>query len=410
MKKKCIVLIIALLGIFIVTSCTIYVPYTTTVTTHLDPDYTAEVPALEYTNMLEKGNSVDSIVLYQYNNSIKKKITISSSDTYTEMINKLYEINNKLTFTIRKNDINTEHAFCEQLSKVNIIYTKKQPTFIDGEIVDGYFHSESVYKANTVAYIPNSFFVGSISRYSREKSEKSIKETAFEDYKKGLFYNYQGNDSNGSIELATDMRNFNLLHRDNIVKTQEAMDNLKGFYYTINWQNDNYPAKTYKTKYSGITFDNSRLRQYRRQTQTSWFFDNMYSFANTAYLSKLDISNQIDYVKEYFDLSFELTDKYLIIKNRINVPNHLVRAIVQGNNYTIAGFNRELGNYDDSYSEKEIWINYNDYIDDGTTCHYGYDYYNVTELETTQDMNSDSLDNYGTTEEEHYETYIIELN
>ena len=392
MRKKIICLSLITLSIIALSAC------------NNNSVHVASVPNPDYDNNLTKGNNVDSINIDYYDSlsSSQKQITISKEDTYFDMVDKLSSAGYTTTFDIRKKTCNEISSYVEKATMtheydlknvINYASTKNEK----GERVqlhDQYTYGDVNYIysncANTTSYIHNKFITGSKCTYERGESkylnDYYFTESKDDDYNKGLYYNHYGNDNEGYAEIATDM-NYNGVF--SVANYSESRDNLKNYgslYFKTSWDSNNNDIIRYKAEDIDLILDEESVKNYSFRTPIEIVHSS--DLLKAAIFSNT-IKDDPDYIKRYYEYNFELTDKYLIIKNKINlaldVYNQVARKI---KNYTKEEFEEELKKYKDSYYIKEVWINYKDYIiDDNNNYVIGYDYYKESSSSTfTQDI------------------------
>ena len=87
----------------------------------------------------------------------------------------------------------------------------------------------------------------------------------------------------------------------------------------------------------------------------------------------------LDY-EEYYENSFEITDKYLIIKNKINTSEQAIR-LAEEQGFTKSQAESLFKEYEGSYSYNEVWLNYKQTKKAESVYNLGYDYFKSDSVE-----------------------------
>ncbi len=392
----------------------------------------------QYSNDITKGNDVSSITIdyYDSESNSNDQIIIASSDSYQEMIDKLKSAGYYYNYGIRNNDGKTVIPYCETLDSREVIEVKNSfenkmyrdekgaIARTDGEYTCADISYDHKYVSNVTAYDNTFYMCDSIDCSktiinSRDGNFNSNSKT--EELNKGVYCNYQGDSDNGSIELATDMsptRIFMTYGNNNL------LDDYAGLYCSMQWQKDSYKEQVYKAKDSDITYSTNNIKNFQIQTTTQSYYrtNRGESYYNVAKL----VTDIPDNYKDYYEVSFELTDKYLIIKNKIKTQEE----IITNNTYSDKRRNERFIESEGSYTYREVWINYKSLIKNGNKYIIGYDYYkedlvSCTNNTMTYDKSSYSSDRaeklvelgldgktwtmYYVTEI-HFNTYVIDID
>jgi len=433
MKKKIIGFTVLALGAITLAACS-----------NSDGSFT------EYKFDYSKGNNVDSITFKDAN---EKDITINKNDTYDEMARKF----DYLSFSIR----NSKNGVLPFAEKANKISTREETNMVtsdlekddNGKIVANYDKYtvynrkstdtrdiyENIYKSYSSDY---SFNIGNVTG---EKSDeyildgKTLNSSSNFEYKNQGFYNkISGNFKNGgSVEFASNRmddtpyriedENFDF---DKEYKATYFNESFKakgeeGDYYDL--MNSIYKAKDYD-----ITFDLSRINHLTFSSN----YNNNGEIIPYATMTQLDENSyDYNYIKDYYELSFELTDKYLIIKNKFNASLRTFEYFeYSGLSYDkLAEY---LKPYEGSYLYKEVWLDYKNIFNDTDTngnkkyqlgyAYYKYDYVEKENKEGTYDsdtryygktLNELNMSNLigqkytiSATNETHIEAYLINVS
>jgi hypothetical protein len=343
------------------------------------------------------------------------------------------EATNKLTPEPVKNDT----------GKITFNYDKF--TVGNGKKTDTRNVYENIYKVNNSDY---DFTIGNKTLESTEEyniDNKTLNSSLKDEYlNQGLYYKDTGDSKNGgSIEFASNRMD---------AKPYQIEDENFDFdkEYKATYFNENYTAynkdnpddennyrnfwnSVYKAADYDITFNTNKISNCRHSTLSSTSYSSDGSPVPYTSLSDLSVVYNYDDIKDYYELSFELTDKYLIVKNKFNASQRAFE------NFEYSGLSYDklaeyLKPYEGSYLYKEVWLDYKNIFNDTDTngnkkyqlgyAYYKYDYVEKENNEGTYD--SDTMYYYGktlndlnmsnligqkytisTTNETHVEAYLI---
>ena len=368
-------------------------------TTSIDQDKLEDL----YTNNLVKGNKVDEISFDIVYNGEIENITITKNDTFNDVYNKFFT---HYKDTICPNATN---------SVINPLYTKMKynystykenyPTSNRIDYIGDYSYEVD---SNTAIYISNgggTFSNGNLITKTIDKATSNEGDINLEENleaKDRGNYNFYGiDDGNYLFEYATTypLGYSTFLDQVSDYEWKYLMpdDDNKAFYLNIS-SNDNIDlySKMKKEYTSGSLKYRPEYLHYRTEIQTLAEREDNYisrDFLIFNFINPNYYYNDIYEKYGVFKGSIELTSNYLIIKQKSNYDaiNYLYRDYEDGlidydeltsllNNISIRT------NIKNSYTEEEIWIDYNDiniydYSDGITTYKHddlGFSYYKKT--------------------------------
>lgn len=352
---------------------------------------------------MSKGKSVNSVTFDNYvdNGGVleKKTVTINKNDSYADMMSKLGYTSfavkpKKGSFDITPYE--EKYSEKEDSTVKNDIYGELSVT---NDMIDwnyGYTeigtHTKKITTtASTKMYdlkISNNYFFNASKDFSRYEEYKSTKETVSAqkniNYKdKKTYYN----DSlsglyGGKIEIATNLKPFRI--RSDI----EFSDN-DTFYFTEECTTDDYSSKIrriYMTDDNKASFTIMNLQgsfgsitvpTMEQEDKSSQFF-------NYAYVSNGSMNFIPEVLLDYYDYSFELTDKYIIIINKLKTSFENLNYLMNNHYYNYPEILEEnMNKYKGSYEYREVWVDYKnaelitteDSYGTHMYFHIGYDYY-----------------------------------
>ena len=413
------------------------------------------IPQIEYENSLSKGNSVDSInvEVVDHNTNNYKTVTISKTDSYVEMMNKL-GVN--IFYSHRAED--GYNPFCEKALVVDSREQTNYPTnkvvknsagMLEelSEITSGNIKKYKAKASNATMYNYNnneSFCIGNEVFYNKDEYHLASGDLEFEgatDYlNQGTYYNYQGSISEGgSIKFASNREGLSAL-KFNSSATDEDI-NLFNNYGSLYFEKEfgaNDPTKenrsVYKAENYNVNFDVKSLSQCR-YLQTAGASGDA-GVCNVAYMYSELYGSPSNEVKKYCELSFELTDKYLVIKNKINTSEIVLDEIENGVFSDENEKNAALEMCKGSYTYKEVWVDYknilknNDSNNPYVSMGYAYFKYDIVSNqessitwkagdESAYNLDDGKLSELGligktskrtTIDERHIETYLVEIS
>ena len=414
------------------------------------------IPQTEYENSLLKGNSVDSInvEVVDYNTNNYKTVTISKTDSYVEMMRKL---GTTIFGSSRTED--GYNPFCE---KALIVYSREQTNYPTNKVVkknDGNIEELSEltsgdvkkYQAkasNATMYNYNnneSFCIGNEVFYNKDEYHLASGDLELEgatDYlNQGTYYNYQGSISEGgSIKFASNREGLSALEiKSNATdEDRNLYNNYGSLYFEKSFEaNDptNENRSVYKAENYNVNFDVKSLNQCR-YLQTAGASGDEPGVCNVAYMYSENSGSPSNEVKKYCELSFELTDKYLVIKNKINTSEQLLLAIEEGVFSDENEKNDALERCRGSYTYKEVWVDYKNILKSNNSNNpyvaMGYAYFKYDRVSNQEssitwkagDESSYNLDDGKLSElgligktskrtiidERHIETYLVDIS
>ncbi len=440
MKKRLFGISILALGVLAMTSC--------------GNGSNANVPAPEYGNKITKGNSVDSITLkIKDNQGVSQDVTISKNDKYDVMMQKL----NHNTFTVIGKDETDFHPYVESVSRDNTYektnyYSRKITKKPNGEYeeLDEYTsgNTKEIYSisANSTVYQYKGagdllFYIGNRSindSFDYNLASGNVSKANNQSYlNKGSYLKYTGSTNNGSMEYATNREDFySGLYFENSVPDNIKKD-YEGLYFTAGSEEFNRPNTRYKAESYDMYFNISNITSYGIYPQTYGYNPNYYGdylYCNTLQMHTGNLSYVPETLHKYYEFSYELTDKYIIIKNKINASEIALNMIMESGQLSESELNEILKPYNGSYTYQEVWVDYKNYEELSKNYNYprmGYayskfDYVDKRNVSGTWSSNDrlydidnatlESLGLIGKTwtstdnNETHYETYIIDVD
>ena len=347
-----------------------------------------------YKNNLTKGSSVNSVTLdYMdpYSGNVES-VTINSTDTYKEMAKKLGEAYPAPIGP--KCDVNGYYPFFMSANRTNKS-TAKNDIFVEvekneqtirekanGKYVVGDYSLEQSKTASVNYLIANNGYQEKfyLEDYKRTRKEEYTNipggnvSSSINDAESGigLYYKHTGSmTEGGSIEYATNNRQaYGLLYNCPTTK-------MSGFkmYFNTSYQagdpNGELQA-TYASEANDMILTVSDIG-YENSAVEGAFLDSGISAPH--YFGYVDLGNYGDQLQRLIDYSFELTDKYLIIKNKINTSKELLQWIVENGSVSEERLNDLLQEAEGSYSYTEMWLNYKDVKIQDSLYRLTYDYF-----------------------------------
>ena len=341
---------------------------------------------------IDKGSSVDSIT---FKNNKNEDVTIKKTDTYQEMISKL----DSLQFGVVRNDngylpYKEEYETSNARESTNTVCfeaVKDDKGSVDFNY-DKYTKGKvNLYSSRTInekiyEYGEDSLFsIGDQTRilndcYDLVTGKVEEKKNVL-DKDQGLYIKYTGSvNDGGSIEIATtSLDNAYKLYGNNDPIVDISKDH-KATYFTSDFnaynEEGNYQDlmySTYKSSSKNIVFRTNNI-----PSCTTLATDVNYGNIQPA-ATIIDYDRIPDYLKNYHELSFELTDKYLVIKNKINTSNNLISF------YEQTEFEELVDLYEGSYVYNEVWLDYNNIAKINDYYYLGYAYYKYDQVDIYKD-------------------------
>lgn len=389
-----------------------------------------------------KGKEVDSITL----NVNSDKLIISKNDSYSDVASKLTR-----TIAISHNEDNY-HTFYEKMGTSSTreytnYYFRDVKKEASGEVktLDSYTtgNKKGVYSVNatTTMYELNgvNFFYKGNEYYRNNdvydfKSGKTVVENGADLTNIGEYYNLDGSiDKAGSIEYAGNYLYNRLPVPTNLWddNTKEIIEKNNNLYLNFSWEEgSNALSKAYHSEEYNVDFYPIFAVSRNFYTPTSsrnpYNYDSMF---NMAVMSDGYMGNISEIFKKYYDYSFELTENYLILKNRLNTSQRMITMIEEENfsNDEIEGI---LKSSEGSYTYTEVWLDYKNLRTNNDKIQMDYVYCTTEEVECSQtiakfesdklyyDISNDELIALGLMGKEYkiynkdeysFETYIIDI-
>jgi hypothetical protein len=170
--------------------------------------------------------------------------------------------------------------------------------------------------------------------------------------------------------------------------------------------------------------------------QTAGHYYDYYSsqVCNPLSMSLGDLNSIPEELHQFYDFSFELTDKFIIIKNKVNTSESTLNYYIETGDYqTVDQILEALSNYEGSYTYKEVWVDYKNYQqlydNSANNLRMGYAYSKLDYVEKSESsgtwsanerysIDTATLQELGLigkkwtnkrNSESHYETYIIDV-
>ncbi len=401
-----------------------------------------------YTNNLTKGNSVDNISIEYLNNGKVDNITIKSSDTYDEVSEKIFNAFGSTLIGPKSNEKECypyyEYASRNRkISSKNAIYREVEKDSSgkvnenrNGEYLAGDIETEETTVVNANALLSvytdvNESFYLENYKYDEKKSYTSTTGTtvsgSFSDERlnKGQYYRFDGSLKGGTVEYASNEQNQGIRFRGSETSLLSEYGQL---YHSSSWKTPNEYNATYKAEKNDIYFTNNDI------TINSPITVNYYpssSYYGLYYIASMSRKNPFTSVTDdYYQNSFELTDKYLILKSKLNTSNTAIK-MVEDMGLSADGAKDMLKAFEGSYYYSELWLNYKDTKIGDAEYSLSYDYHKIDDVtkqksETLWSANTKpayiddakfqslGLDGkvYSNTAitENHYETYRIDVS
>ena len=355
----------------------------------------------EYKNNITKGNSVDNITIEYYDtiSGALKNISISSTDTYKEMTNKLsvayrntFGPDNKLdsyypfyeTATRRYNTSEKNGVFKDvEKNADGKISQKENAEYVVGDRKDDryteYYGTVYLYSSSNESFYLDGYKTNIVEEYNNIPAG-TLKSTINDEANdRGVYYKYTGKPSEGSIEYAS-----NNAHMYEIQFTQDSgIDSNYKMYYSKNWDS----RDTYSDVFASYESEDKTMIFNPRQIAAGqpdsvrvypYFYVGVpYFVVQVSYPT--DSQFYLDY-EEYYENSFEITDKYLIIKNKINTSEQAIR-LAEEQGFTKSQAESLFKEYEGSYSYNEVWLNYKQTKKAESVYNLGYDYFKSDSVE-----------------------------
>ncbi len=320
---------------------------------------------------IDKGSSVDSIT---FKNNKNEDVTIKKTDSYKEMISKLDSLQ-----YIAVQDENGGKPFKEKYSYkkseelTNVVSCEVEKDS-DGDIVPKYdsYTTGTIKTTRSIDFTQESydylyeclFTMTDIDyKLNEEYDLKSGKVSSNKNdsyNNQGLYLNFTGDYSNGgSIEVATTaIDSANMLYSNSDSTIDLEKDHKSTYFkgdYNASGEEGNYDElmnEAYKASDKDITFrprSINYLKSYASSKNPSGYDWVVADIIDDNYIS----SN----FKDYYDLSFELTDKYIVIKNKFNTDIRAASMYDESGETT--NLTEFLKPFEGSYSYMEVWLDYN---------------------------------------------------
>ena len=165
------------------------------------------------------------------------------------------------------------------------------------------------------------------------------------------------------------------------------------------------------------------------------YYDSTSHVCNPLSMSTGDLDSIPEALHQFYDFSFELTDKFIIIKNKVNTSEQMLNYFIETGDYqTVDEILEALRDYEGSYTYKEVWVDYKNYQqlydNSSNNLRMGYAYSKLDSVEKYESsgtwsanerysIDTETLQNLGLigkkwtnkrNTEYHYETYIIDVD
>ena len=324
---------------------------------------------------MDKGKSVDSITFDNYiENNLqyeKKTVTINKTDTYQEMIEKLGDT----TFHFNAN----EHGLLPFYETCSEAYTSTIKNDIVGDLTikdnkiinSGFYKNLADYNesydlnASTKMYDFSNyydFFYTSDKKLNHSMeyilTDNTVSTIDDIDYKdKGIYYKSNLHRYNGGkLEVAINLDTLPINKKSDI-----KFEDDDAFYFNVECSAENAIEifdTTYVTDDNKMNFNPNSIRNAIDNIYSPTVLDQLFNYYNIAGV----LSGNMQLVPEIlniFEYSFELTDKYIIIKNKLNTSLQNYNYIMDNNIYEYPErLEERLKMFEGSYEYTEVWIDY----------------------------------------------------
>lgn len=407
-------------------------------------------------NNVEKGKTVNSVTLNvkdSYGQS--NEVTISKNDSYKDMIQKL----GHNIFSII-GDGDNYHPFYEKYDseyneeKTNY-YSRKVIKNDDGEYEEladytsGNIKTKNTEKINSTVYqysdSGNSiFYLGNSTYTDNDEYDLASGKVTFNDKEeylnKGAYFNYTGDMRNGgSIKFATDRELYSIGLSIDYRVPENVVNDYNSLYFETQWEDyasyrssiASYTAKDYEMYFNLSNIMNNICPQ-----TAGYYYDYFPSqVCNPLSMSLGDLDSIPEALHQFYDFSFELTDKFIIIKNKVNTSEPILNYYIETGDYqSVDEILEALSNYEGSYTYKEVWVDYKNYEqlydNSSNNLRMGYAYSKLDYVEKYESsgtwsanerysIDTETLQELGLigkkwtnkrNSESHYETYIIDVD
>lgn len=336
------------------------------------------IPKLEYENKLTKGNKVDSITLTVIDKQgVSNQVTISKDDKYEEMMQKL----GYRTFAISEKKDGEFHPYAETSLFSNLTESinypfKKVIKNSDGKIEeldeDTFGSKKTLYSsaANSTIYQYNYddkslFYIGNYASsdrtdYNLASGNASVVSNN-EYFNRGEYYNINNSTDGWLVEYATN----NEISNTGLYKSGSLIpDNIEKDYNSLYLETLSRDAVSYDNliRYKDENNDIYFNLLYGRYPRTFGITGDYYSvYCNALEMHHGNLSYVPKSLLEFYDFSFELTDKYIIIKNRINTSREDLEHLMQEREIKEEYISELKSIFNGSYEYKEVWLDYKNY-------------------------------------------------
>ena len=402
-----------------------------------------------YENETTKGNSVDSVTFNKMDNQGEvKQVTISKDDKYADVCDKLARTvfnveNNNVDFhpyveTFNMEDVReSTNYYCNKMVQDSDGYCHQEDELTYGDIKNSYNVSatSTVYKqCNDEKFYLGDSVYNYNTDYNLASGNVSLSDKK-EELNVGQYIKYSGSTvTEGSVEYASNRKNdcFDKFSGFSFSDDSTTSD-FKSIYYKTDWaDSESYLDRNrLKAENKDIYFNVDSLFKNEVRTQVSeCYTSNYYGNLYVIDIMTGDLGFVPEKYQKYYELSFELTDKYIIIKNKINTSSYALQEIIEmGMDDSQA--EALLKKFDGSYTYKEIWIDYKEKVVDSECASLGYAYGKIDYVsddkasgiwnkdENYYLIDSKSLEDLGLigktwTQEKkteyHYEAYIVDID
>ena len=406
-------------------------------------------------NNVEKGKTVNSVTLNvkdSYGQS--NEVTISKDDSYKDMIQKL---GNNIFSIIGDGD--NYHPFYEKYdseydSEQTNCYSRKVIKNDDGEYEElseytsGNIKTKNTTKINSTVYQYSDsgdsiFYLGNSTYTDNDEYDLASGKVTFNDKEeylnKGAYFNYTGDMRNGgSIKFATDRELYSIGLSIDYRVPENVINDYNSLYFETQWEDfASYRSSiaSYTAKDYDMSFNLSNIMDHICPQTAGYYIEVSSKVCNPLVMSTGDLDSIPEELHQFYDFSFELTDKFIIIKNKVNTYEPILNYYIETGDYqTVDQILEALSNYEGSYTYKEVWVDYKNYQqlydNSSNNLRMGYAYSKLDYVEKSESsgtwsanerysIGTETLQELGLigkkwtdkkNSESHYETYIIDVD
>ena len=336
----------------------------------------------DYDNKLTKGNNVDSVTINfkDYSQGTTTPVTISKNDKYTDMVEKL----GRTQFGVIHDKDEVYHPYVETCTRestyeytnyyFNEVIRGSDGKYKEGNLTSGNKKEVTTDSYNSTIYLHDfsdgetMFYNGNMTHsynYNYNQASGNISYGEKLDYlNKGAYYKFKNGTDGGMIEYATNREpDFGVIGFELYDDTYNIVeDNYESLYFTGSWADQNKYLDVmgkYKAENYNMFFDTNNIST--KNTQTYGCNPLTYSSGDHTSISNGTLLYVPETLRKYYEYSFELTDKYIIIKNKCNIAEYMVNYIAENAILDETRINEILKPYEGSYTYNEVWIDYKNY-------------------------------------------------